>query len=207
MVDPDDITDVVASVLNEPKRHAAATYELVGAGRFIAHDIGHTLSKVLGRNIRVEQIEPEVFVRARYGDRDPGTLPYQLRVGRAIAARYSSDDFVGNPNVLTWLLGRAPTSFEEFVRREHEAFQAARPQPRTGCTWLTSIARDFYMRIPGAVLVLHRPGNFALIQIGQGRLGLLSTRLLGEGDLASTLRFRLLRTASMSCTHGCRQTG
>jgi catechol 2,3-dioxygenase-like lactoylglutathione lyase family enzyme len=26
-------------------------------------------------------------------------------------------------------------------------------------------ARDFYMRIPGAVLVLHHPGNFALIQI------------------------------------------
>lgn len=36
----------------------------------------------------------------------------------------------------------------------------------------------FYERIPGAKLVNHRPGEFALFQIGQGRLGLLQ---LGTG--------------------------
>ncbi len=31
-------------------------------------------------------------------------------------------DFVGNPNVLTWLLGRPPTTFEAYVRHQHDAF-------------------------------------------------------------------------------------
>ena len=39
---------------------------------------------------------------------------------------------------------------------------------------------DFYMRLPGAVLSQHRPGDFALIQLGDGRLGLLSSRFLGK---------------------------
>jgi catechol 2,3-dioxygenase-like lactoylglutathione lyase family enzyme len=42
-------------------------------------------------------------------------------------------------------------------------------------------SRDFYMRIPGAVLVQHRPGDFALLQLGEGRLGLLSARYLEAG--------------------------
>ena len=45
---------------------------------------------------------------------------------RAISARYSSHDFVGNPNVLTWLLGRPPTTYEQFVRRHYEAYQATK---------------------------------------------------------------------------------
>ena len=32
---------------------------------------------------------------------------------------------------------------------------------------------EFYARIPGAELVVHRPGDFALLKIGNGRLGLL----------------------------------
>ena len=42
-------------------------------------------------------------------------------------------------------------------------------------------SRDFYLRIPGAVLVDHRPGDFALLQIGGARLGLLTTRYLRGG--------------------------
>ena len=126
MVDLDDVTDVAALVLGQLERHASATYELVGPGRFTAHDIGRVLSNVLGREIRVERLDLEAFVRARFGDADPDTLAHQLRMSRAIEARYSGHDFLGNPNVLAWLLGRPPTSFQAFVRKEHAAFQAAR---------------------------------------------------------------------------------
>ena len=51
MVDLDDVTDVVALVLAERERHFAATYELVGPGRFTAHAIGRSLMVVLGRDI------------------------------------------------------------------------------------------------------------------------------------------------------------
>jgi catechol 2,3-dioxygenase-like lactoylglutathione lyase family enzyme len=37
----------------------------------------------------------------------------------------------------------------------------------------------FYQRIPGAAVVYHAPGHFALLQIGAGRLGLLK---LGYGQ-------------------------
>jgi hypothetical protein len=50
-------------------------------------------------------------------------FPYQARLSRAISARYSSHDFVGNPNVLTWLLGRTPTTFEQFVHIQYEAYR------------------------------------------------------------------------------------
>jgi uncharacterized protein YbjT (DUF2867 family) len=125
MVDLGDVTDVVALVLGQPEKHAAATYELVGPGRYTAHDIGQVLSQVLGRTIGVEQIDPEVFVRARWGNLDPEGLAHQLRMSGAISARYSSHDFLGNPNVLTWLLGRAPTSFQAFVQGQYAGYLAS----------------------------------------------------------------------------------
>ena len=125
MVDLDDITDVAALVLGDPERHVAATYELVGPGRFTAHAIAGVLSEVLGREVGAEQLETEAFVRARFGDGDPAVLNYQLKVIGAVTAHYSRHDFLGNSNVLAWLLGRPPTTFEGFVRREYAAFQLA----------------------------------------------------------------------------------
>jgi uncharacterized protein YbjT (DUF2867 family) len=126
MVDLDDVTEVAAMVLAQPALHAAATYELVGPGRFTAHDIGQVLSRVLGREIRVERIDMASFIRARFGNGDPVTFAHQARVSDSIEKRYSHHDFVGNPNVLSWLLGRSPTGFEDFVRKEYAAFKARR---------------------------------------------------------------------------------
>ncbi len=122
MVDLEDVTDVAALVLSDPQRHAAATYELVGPGRFTAYDIGHVLSTELGRDVSVEEIDSEAFVRARFQGSDPNTLEYQVRLIRSIAKHYSRHDFLGNPNVLSWLLGRTPTSFADFVRQENATF-------------------------------------------------------------------------------------
>ena len=41
-----------------------------------------------------------------------------LSLLESIAAWYSKHDFIGNPSVLEWLLGRPATSFEQFVARE-----------------------------------------------------------------------------------------
>ena len=40
-------------------------------------------------------------------------------------------------------------------------------------------ALDFYKGIPGARVQMHRPGDFALLDFGGGRLGLLAVRFLG----------------------------
>lgn len=126
MVDLDDVTEVAAMVLAQPALHSAATYELVGPGRFTAHDIGQVLSGVLGHEIRVERIDMASFIRARFGNGDPVTFAHQARVSDSIEKRYSHHDFLGNPNVLSWLLGRSPTSFEDFVRKEYAAYKGQR---------------------------------------------------------------------------------
>lgn len=124
MVDVGDVTEVAAAVLRDSGQHAGATYELVAPGRYTAHDLAQVIAQVTGRPTVAEQIDSDTFLRAALGADDPRQHPYEARLLRAISQRYSSHDFVGNPNVLTWLLGRAPTTFEQFVQREYDAFTA-----------------------------------------------------------------------------------
>jgi uncharacterized protein YbjT (DUF2867 family) len=121
LVDLGDVTDVARMVLTDSARHAGATYELAGPGRYTARELGEIISRVLGRRIEVREIDADTYLRAWTDDAEPQQVTHQIRVLRAITARYSSHDFVGNPNVLTWLLQRSPTTFEDFVRQQHEA--------------------------------------------------------------------------------------
>ncbi|MBA3907201.1 MAG: NmrA family NAD(P)-binding protein [Pseudonocardiales bacterium] len=125
LVDLDDVTDVAVMALTDSARHAAATYELVAPGRHTAFELGATISKVLGRHIAVAEIDADTYAKAWLGDRDPADSTHQLAVLRSISSRYSAHDFLGNPNVLRWLLQREPTSFEQFVRREWNAHRTA----------------------------------------------------------------------------------
>jgi uncharacterized protein YbjT (DUF2867 family) len=122
LVDLGDVTDVVTTVLTDSIHHAGATYELVGPGRYTARELGEIIAGVLGRPIKVRQTDSGTFLNAWFGEADAAQFPHQARVLRAILARYSSHDFIGNPNVLTWLLGRPPTTFEDFVRRQYNTF-------------------------------------------------------------------------------------
>jgi len=122
MVELGEVTEVAAAVLADSEQHAGATYELVAPGRYTAHDLAQVISEVVGREVVTEQIDSDVFIRATFDTDDLSQFPYQTRVAQAISKRYSSHDFIGNPNVLRWLLGREPTTFEQFVRREFDAF-------------------------------------------------------------------------------------
>lgn len=123
MVHVGDVAEVAVAVLTDPQGHAGATYELAAPGRYTAHDLASVISTVTDRQVTAEEIDPDTFLRAALGVEDLSEVPYQTRLLRAIGAHYSSHDFVGNPNVLTWLLGRTPTTFEQFVRREFAAFE------------------------------------------------------------------------------------
>ncbi len=123
MIDLRDVVDVAALVLGEGERHYGATYELSGEGRFTAHEIGTVISRVVGREIRVEEVNSEDYRKGLFGDGDRSRFAHQDQVLKSISDHYSKHDFVGNPNVLTWLLGRKPTTLEEFVRTQFEAYQ------------------------------------------------------------------------------------
>ena len=73
------------------------------------------MQSVLGKPMRVEQVDAEAYLKGLFGERDMAELPHEASVGRSLSARYSSHDFLGNPNVLRWLLGREPTTFAQFV--------------------------------------------------------------------------------------------
>jgi len=124
LVDLGDVTDVALEVLGASERHAGATYELVGPGRYTAHDLVAVISRVVGRPIAAEEIDADTYFNAWFPNADRGQFQHQLRVLRSISSRYSQHDFLGNPNVLTWLLGRPPTTFETFVQAQHAAFVA-----------------------------------------------------------------------------------
>ncbi|MHA7987386.1 NmrA family NAD(P)-binding protein [Rathayibacter sp. CAU 1779] len=124
MVDLADVAEVAEAVLADPDAHAGATYELVAPGRFTAYDIVEVLSDVLGRPIEAREIDADAYLRAWVGDADPASVQHELSVLRGITATYSDHDFVGNPGVLTWLLGRRPTTFREFAQREAAAHVA-----------------------------------------------------------------------------------
>lgn len=128
MVDLDDVTDIARMVLTDSQTHSGATYELVGPGRFTAHELGEIISRVLERPIEVRQIDADTYLRAWVGHGDPRQFTHQIRVLRSITAHYSAHDFIGNPNVLTWLLQRPPTTFEDYVRRQYETHLSAGQQ-------------------------------------------------------------------------------
>ena len=115
LVDLGDVTDVACAVLSDNARHAAATYELAGPERLTARDMAAIMSRVLGKPMRVEQVGAQAYLAGLFGARDLTEIPHEASVGRSLSARYSSHDFLGNPNVLRWLLGREPTTFAQFV--------------------------------------------------------------------------------------------
>lgn len=125
MVDLGDLAELVLLIAQDPERHAAATYELASEGRYSAHDLRAIIAKVTGREIALEKITPEVYLKAVFGDYESAEFQHQIGVHRAITAYYSAHDFIGNANVLRMLLGREPTSFETFVRREMQTATAS----------------------------------------------------------------------------------
>ncbi len=126
LVEIGDIAEVAAIVLGDTERHVGATYELASPGRFTAYELAAIISTVMDRPIEAREIDVDTFATRMLAGADPATKAYEIRAMRAISARYSSNDFVGNPNVLTWLLGRTPTTFEEWVRAQYAALP---PQP------------------------------------------------------------------------------
>jgi uncharacterized protein YbjT (DUF2867 family) len=120
-VDLEDVTEVAALVVTDAKHHYA-TYELCGDDYVTTHRLAATIAAVSGRPVTAEQAPvPRAFaVGATSGapDAPPSEEDDWRRdaMGR-LFDHYGRYGITGNPNVLGWLLGRPPTTFEEYVRR------------------------------------------------------------------------------------------
>ena len=113
MVDLEDVAEAASIVLTEPG-HGAATYELCGVEALSAVEMAITLGQLLGRTVRAEDLPLDLW-EARV--RSSGLGDYQVKTLSAMFRHYAENGFLGNPNVLTWLLHRLPTGFAAFVER------------------------------------------------------------------------------------------
>jgi uncharacterized protein YbjT (DUF2867 family) len=111
LVDLDDVAEVVARVLTEDG-HAGATYQLVGTAPLTQTEIATAIGAVLNRDINVEVESVETWeARARaagMGEHERVTLAAMFRY-------YAQHGLIGNPQMLRWLLGRAPNNLAHFV--------------------------------------------------------------------------------------------
>ena len=113
LVDLDDVAEAAALVLMDAG-HSGATYELVGTPPLSQIEIAETFGRILNKTIRAECETVEAWEqRARGAGMDDYSRETLTKMFRA----YARDGLKGNPNVLTWLLGRAPTSVANFAAR------------------------------------------------------------------------------------------
>jgi uncharacterized protein YbjT (DUF2867 family) len=114
LVDLDDVAEV-AALTAIGDNHIGASYELVGTAPLSQNDVANALGAALSRPIRVEEETPDAWeARARASGMDD----YQRDMLTRMFRYYERHGLVGNPTVLTALLGRAPATLAEFATRE-----------------------------------------------------------------------------------------
>jgi uncharacterized protein YbjT (DUF2867 family) len=112
-----DLGEVAAKVIDEGEKHYLATYPLCSTRPMSNNEVMKVIGKVIGRNIKIEKLPfekaREGLLKRLFGDKE---VPWQTKdVAERMLLYYDSHGLVGNPNVLTWLLGRQPMEFETWA--------------------------------------------------------------------------------------------
>lgn len=113
LIDLEDLAEAAAIVLTAPEWRDA-TLELVGTFGLSQQEIARTLGGQLSRPVEAVFIPIETW---QANARSAGLGEYQIETLSKMFAYYAQHGLVGSPRVLECLLQRAPTSFEEFVRK------------------------------------------------------------------------------------------
>jgi uncharacterized protein YbjT (DUF2867 family) len=113
VVDLRDLAEATAIVATR-SGHEYATYELAGPEALSQEDMAATIGRLLDRDIRAEAQSLETMAEKA---RSKGASDDRVTQMIAMNSHYDAHGFRGNPNVLGWLLGRAPTTFENYVQR------------------------------------------------------------------------------------------
>jgi len=114
-VDLDDVATIAAQVVTKGEAHYYATYELCGSDYRSARELAEVITSVSGRTVTAEAVGQEGDPIVTLGSSEEDD--YRADALRRLFGHYGRYGITGNPNVLTWLLGRRPTTFGEYVRR------------------------------------------------------------------------------------------
>lgn len=113
LVDLQDVAQAAVKVLTEPG-HNFSTYELVGVEGLSQTAIADILSQELARPVKVSLVPLAIWQDQA---RKRGLGDYQIETLLSMFHFYHRYNFLGNPQVLRWLLDRPPSSFSAFVKR------------------------------------------------------------------------------------------
>ena len=118
-----DYVEVAAKVIKERDQHIFATYYLVSTLPMTYTEVVESVSKQIGREIKVERksLEEAADMMATMSY---GTKNIDLKIKDSVERMllyYNSRGIRGHPGVLEWLLGRKATSREDLTRSQLEA--------------------------------------------------------------------------------------
>jgi uncharacterized protein YbjT (DUF2867 family) len=112
VVDLLDLADVVATVVTQPGHHYA-TYELSGPEALSQDDMASILREELGKPVVARAISPEAL---RKGAEAKGIPEARIERMLIMNHHYDAHGFLGNANILRWVLGREPATYRDHVR-------------------------------------------------------------------------------------------
>lgn len=113
VVDLIDLADAVAKVVTEPG-HLYATYELAGPEPLSQEQMAERLAKQLGRPVKARAVALDDMERVARSKGLPDDKVEQMRI---MNGHYDRFGFEGNANVLGWLLGREPVTYDAYIER------------------------------------------------------------------------------------------
>ena len=117
-----DLAEATATILEQRERHFYATYQMVSTSSPMGYrEVCEIASRVTGKEI---QLETMPFQKTLEGNVESmlGSPPGEYaRDGiQRMLLYYNYRGLVGSTNVMTWVLRREPTSWEDWVRKEME---------------------------------------------------------------------------------------
>jgi uncharacterized protein YbjT (DUF2867 family) len=125
-VDIGDIAEVAIAALTTPG-HEGKTYPLTGPESLTMADVAAKLSAAIGKPVRYVDVPPEDARQARLA---AGMPPYLAEgLDELFAERRKGKESTVWPTIQE-VFGWAPTSFDEFARRNAAIFRGELPSPR-----------------------------------------------------------------------------
>jgi uncharacterized protein YbjT (DUF2867 family) len=114
MVDLVDVAVCAAKALTGSEL-LGGTFELVGPGFLSQVEIAEALSRAINVTVRAEEVPLEEW---RSQAQLAGLSDYAVDTLYQMFLYYDSFNFMGNQKALEMILGRAPSTFEDFLTRE-----------------------------------------------------------------------------------------
>jgi NAD(P)H dehydrogenase (quinone) len=114
MVDLENVADAAVEVMTGEGHHNAI-YELCGSEALSQDEVAEIISKKMDRPVKADQVSIEIWeVQARASGMDEYAISTLIKMFNY----YAQYGFMGNPRTLTGLIGRAPTTFAQFIDRK-----------------------------------------------------------------------------------------